>query len=50
MSGVKPKVLIVGPCNSGKSDISNLITGVSEEPSEVYSPTGLLLYFLCYFF
>lgn len=37
---VKPKILIVGPTGSGKTNITDLIAGSIEKPSEVYDPTA----------
>mmetsp|Transcript_34975 Transcript_34975/g.69443 ORF Transcript_34975/g.69443 Transcript_34975/m.69443 type:complete len:195 (+) Transcript_34975:90-674(+) len=35
----RQKVLIVGPCEAGKSTIANILTEASESASEVYRPT-----------
>ena len=35
----KVKILLVGPCNTGKSTIANLLADISEGPSPNYKPT-----------
>ncbi len=41
----KMKVGIFGPTKSGKSTIANLLSGFSETPDEIYTPTEALRYF-----
>lgn len=36
---IKPKILVVGPKESGKTNITDLLAGFLEKPSEEYDPT-----------
>ncbi|KAH7830000.1 IFT22, intraflagellar transport protein 22 [Monocercomonoides exilis] len=36
---IHPKIIIIGPCRTGKTNIANLIAGTSEHPSESYEKT-----------